>query len=250
MTTVDQAQLARSRGGIRAFAEWAALWLAKGMLPGLIVGVLVGGIGSRLIMRIMTLTSVPAVRGVETDFGATVGKITLGGTVFLLILGGVVGIAGGILYLAIRRLLPRGEWLKGLVFGILLLALIGRFLVDPGNTDFLILSPAGLAVALFSALPILFGLAFVPLYRILEPKISAVRRPALLIIPVLIGLVPLGLAGGVGVLVIAVALLVWAVGPSVGDRETRALRVIGGVLLAGLAIWRGAMFIAGVADIL
>jgi hypothetical protein len=250
MSKVDEARLAPARGGLRDFVAWAARSLAKGMLPGLIAGVVVGGIGSRLIMRVMTLTSVPAVRGAETDFGATVGEITLGGTLFLLILGGILGIAGGIAYLAIRKLLPGPAWVEGLVFGVLLLALVGRFLVVPDNADFLILSPAGLAVALFSALPILYGLLFVPLHRLFEPRIAAVGRPGLLVVPVLIGLAPLMLAGGIGALVIAGAILVGTLAPTIGDSAKRDLRVGGAVLVAGLAIWRGAVFVSGVADIL
>jgi hypothetical protein len=247
---VDEARLAPARGGLGGFAQWAAPSLAKGMLPGLIAGVVVGGIGSRVIMRIMALTSAPAVRGAETDFGATVGQITLGGTLFLLILGGILGMAGGIAYLAVRKLLPGPRWAEGLVFGVLVLALVGRLLVVPDNPDFLILSPAGLAVALFSALPILFGLLFVPLQRLFEPPIAALGRPGLLAIPVLIGLAPLILAGGVGALVIAGALLVWTLAPTIGDSAKRALRLGGSVLVAGLAIWTGAVFISGVADIL
>jgi hypothetical protein len=250
MSMVDEDLRAPARGGLRGFVEWAAPSLAKGMLPGLIAGVVVGGIGSRVIMRIMALTSVPAVRGVKTDFGATVGQITLGGTLFLLILGGIVGIAGGIAYLAVRKLLPGPRWAEGLVFGVLMLALVGRFLVVPDNPDFLILSPAGLAVALFSALPILYGLFFVPLQRLFEPRIEAIGRPWLLVIPVLIGLAPLILAGGVGALAVAGALLVWTLAPTIGDSARRALRVGGSVLVVGLAVWRAAVFISGVADIL
>ena len=60
------------------------------MLPGLIVGLIVGGIGSRAAMRLMAMTS-PAARGLETDFGATVGEITLGGTLSLLLSRRIAG---------------------------------------------------------------------------------------------------------------------------------------------------------------
>jgi hypothetical protein len=250
MSVIDQVPVTRPRGAAMEFLEWSARSLAKGMLPGLIAGVIAGGVGSRLAMRIMTLTSHPAVRGLETDFGATVGKITLGGTLFLLILGGILGMAGGILYLAIRPLLPLNGWLRGLVFGLLLLAMVGRFLVDPGNPDFLILSPAGLAVVMFSALPILYGLLFVPLHQFLKPRIAGVRRPLVVIVPVLVGLVPLILAGGIGALVIAAMLLIWQPSKSIGEREKRALRVGGFAVVLALVVWRGAAFVSGVADIL
>jgi hypothetical protein len=246
---VEPVQTAR-RGGLRGFLEWAAPSLTKGMLPGLIAGVIVGGLGSRLAMRVMAVTSAPAATGLKTDFGATVGEITKPGTIFLLILGAILGVGGGIAYLALRKLLPGRGWTQGLVFGLLLLALVGRLLVDPGNPDFRILSPAGLAVAMFSALPILFGLLFVPLYDRLVPAISSVRRPVLLLPAVLVGLAPLALLGGLGVLVIAGAILVWGFARSVGETTKRALRVSGSVLVVGVALWRGALFVSGIADIL
>ena len=250
MSTLDQAQRSGPRTGVMAFIEWVTRSLAKGMLPGLVAGLIVGGVGSRLAMRIMALTSAPAARGLETDFGATVGEITVGGTLFLLIAGSILGMAGGILYLAIRGLLPGSWWLKGLVFGLLLLALAGRVLVDPGNPDFVILSPAGLAVTMFAALPILYGLLFVPLQRFLEPKIAGVRRPALFIVPVAAALLPLVLLGGLGLIVIAGSVLVWVLMNSIGEREKRLLRQAGYAFVVGLAVWRGAVFVSGVTKIL
>jgi hypothetical protein len=219
------------------------------MLPGLIAGLIVGGVGSRVAMRVMAMTS-PAAGGLETDFGATVGEITLGGTLFLLIAGSILGMVGGIAYLAVGRLLPGAGWVKSLLFGAVLLALTGRFLVVPDNPDFVILSPAGLAVVMFTVLPVLYGLFFVPLAEHLQPVIAGVHRPVLVITLVLVGLVPLIVAGGLGLIVIAGSLLVWVVGDSIGTRERRVLRVAAYVVLGGLILWRGAAFVSGVAEIL
>lgn len=249
MSVVDREQPAQVRDGAQGFVGWASRALATGMVPGLIAGLVAGGVGSRVAMRVMALTSAPAARGLKTDFGATVGEITPGGTVFLLIAGSVLGMLGGIAYLAVRRLLPGRGWVRGLVFGTLLLALVGRLLISPDNPDFLILSPAGLAVAMFAALPILYGLMFVPLQRRLEPVIAGVRNPALVLAPVLVGLIPLVLLGGLGVLVIAGSLLAWALGRSIGEQTRRMLRIAGSVLVAALAIWGGLLFVSGVADI-
>ena len=49
------------------------------------------------------------------------------------------------------------------MFGLLLVALLGRKVVDPGNKDFQFLTPKPLALALFSSLFIAFGLLVVPL---------------------------------------------------------------------------------------
>ncbi len=219
------------------------------MLPGLIAGLIVGGVGSRVAMRVMAMTS-PAAGGLETDFGATVGEITLGGTPFLLIAGSILGMVGGITDLAVGRLLPGRGSVKGLLFGAVLLALAGRPLVVPDNPDFVILSPAELAVAMFVALPVLYGLVFVPLAERLEPVIAGVHRSVLVITLVSVGLAPLILAGGLGLIVIAGSLLVWAVGDSIGTRERRALRVAAYLVLGGLILWRGAAFVTGVAEIL
>jgi hypothetical protein len=184
---------------------WASRTLATGMLPGLITGLIVGGVGSRVAMRVMAMTS-PAARGAETDFEATVGEITPGGN--------------------------------------------GSFLVSSDNPDFVILTPAALAVAMFAALPLVYGLVFVLLAERLEPMITGVRRPVLLIVPVVVGLLPLILLGGAGLIVIAGVILVWAIGDSIGARQRHVLRYAAYVLVGALVVWRGVVFITGVAEIL
>ena len=222
--------------------------LAAGLAPGLVTGVVVGGLGSRLAMRALAMTS-PAARGFETNFGATVGDVTPSGTLALLIIGGVVGMFGGLLFLAIRGLLPRSPWLGGLVFGLVLLALSGRLLVDPNNLDFVILSPLPLAVALFGALPVVFGLCYVQLAHRVEPVIKRTRRIGLLTVLVVVGLAPMALLGEFGVLVLGSAALVAWLGPSVTPQVRRTVRAVGACLLAGLVVWRGAVFVAGLIDL-
>jgi len=80
--------------------------------------------------------------------------------------------------------------------------------------------------------------------------IARVSRPALVIFPVLVGLLPLVLLGGVGLIVIFGSLLAWGVAKGIGERERRVFRLVGYVLVIGLAIWRGVLFISGVTDIL
>jgi hypothetical protein len=235
--------------GGRAVVDRAARALATGMLPGLVVGVLVGGLGSRLAMRIMAMTS-PAARGFTTDFGATVGDVTAGGTVFLLILGGLLGMIGGIVYVAVRGVLPWRGWLGGLAFGVVLLALFGRLLVVPDNPDFLALSPAGLAVAMFGVLPVAFGLAFVPLAERLRPHIQGTRHAVAVMLLVALGLVPFVLLGGLGLLIASGAVIVSWLGPTMGPTDRRALRRAWAALLVGLVVWRGAVFVLGVLEVI
>src|SRR5262245_30750445 len=193
-------------------------------------------------MRVLAMSS-PQARGFETDFGATVGAITPSGTLALLIIGAVVGMFGGLIYLAIRGLLPRSPWLGGLVFGVVLLALSGRLLVEPNNLDFVILSSLPLAVALFGTIPVVFGIGFVRLARRVEPAIMRTRRIGLLTVLVVVGLAPMALLGGFGVLVLGIAVLVAWFGPSVTPQVRRTVRAVGACVLAGLVVWRGAVFV-------
>ena len=145
------------------FASRYARTLGATMVAGLVAGFVAAGIGSRLTMRILAVTTHPLPAGFRTEAEAQVGKITTGGTVFLLLIGAVLGAGGALLYLALRRWLPGSGWSRGIVFGLLLVALLGRKVVDPGNKDFQFLTPKPLALALFSSLFIAFGLLVVPL---------------------------------------------------------------------------------------
>lgn len=49
---------------------------AAGIYGGLVCGALVGGIGGRLAMLFLRVTSDPAVRGVETDDGFVIGEVS------------------------------------------------------------------------------------------------------------------------------------------------------------------------------
>jgi hypothetical protein len=84
-----------SRSKTAEFVTWAARNLAPGVIAGFVSGLIVGGAGSRLAMRILALTSAEFVRGAGTEAGATIGEITLEGTLFLVVAGSILGILGG-----------------------------------------------------------------------------------------------------------------------------------------------------------
>jgi hypothetical protein len=177
--------------------------LVSGTLAGLIAGLIVGGVGSRLAMRILALTS-PDAQGATTEAGEIVGEITLGGTLFLLAAGAALGMGGGLAYVAIRRWLPSQG--RGLVFGLLMLAVSGRLFVNPDNIDFAILDPAWLGITMFALLPILFGLLIVPLQAMLEPILTKPRSGLVTGLILAAGLAPLAIGGTISlVLVILVA---------------------------------------------
>src|SRR5262245_1896434 len=79
--------------------------LAAGVTGGFVACLLIGGVGGRLAMLLLRLTSPVAFRGVSTDDGFTIGRVSAE-TLFLLGVTAALGIAGGILYVAIRRWIP------------------------------------------------------------------------------------------------------------------------------------------------
>jgi hypothetical protein len=139
--------------------------VAAGSLSGIVVGIVVGGLGSRLVMRLSAIAAGSSVQGITTSNGNRVGEITLGGTIGLILFGGVfAGVVGGLLYAALRPWLARfGRW-RGVIFGLGLLGLAGSLILDVANSDFIILRPPLLNVAMFAAFFPIFGIALVPVF--------------------------------------------------------------------------------------
>src|SRR5687767_6116058 len=80
--------------------------ISCGIVAGLICGAIIGGIGGRLAMFVLRLTSDDSLRGLETDDEFIIGSFT-SSTFFLIFLTTIAGFAGGLLYLAVRDWLPR-----------------------------------------------------------------------------------------------------------------------------------------------
>jgi hypothetical protein len=231
----------------------AAKKVASVTLPGLIAGFLAFGVGSRLAMRVLALTSRDAVQGAETDAGAIIGEITFGGTMFLIVVGAFLGAGAGLLFLAGRRWLPAEGWKQGLAFGALLLALTGRLLIDPDNLDFLLLDPDWLAVALFGALPLLYGLAFVALHERLRGWIGRDRSPrvtAVLLLPILLPLA-IGIFPAL-IVAIATGIAYIAVRTGMAPRweHSRLVDAVGRTVLAAVGAVGLWLFASGAAEIL
>jgi hypothetical protein len=109
-------------------------------------------------MRIVALVAGHGHYGEITDAKATVGEITAGGTAFLLVAGAFVGMFGGLAYVVVRRWLPGPTFAKGLTFGFLVLIVVGTGVIDGENLDFTRFVSPYLAVGLFAAIFVLFGL--------------------------------------------------------------------------------------------
>jgi hypothetical protein len=130
------------------------------IVGGIPFGVLVVGVGSRLAMLVLRVTSPASVVGITSDDGFTIGRVTLEGTYNLLNLGAAVGIIGAGMYLAVAPWLIGPTWFRRLTVGLASAAVVGSMLVQTEGIDFTLLEPTWLAIALFVALPGIFG-AFV-----------------------------------------------------------------------------------------
>jgi hypothetical protein len=175
-------------------------------VSGIIVGIPVIGLLSRVAMRILAVTSGDAVQGAFSDDAEEIGRITAEGTIgFVIIVGMIFGAAGGWIYALLRAVFPQDRRRRSLASGVVAAVIGASILVKPNGRDFAILRPLWLAVALFVAIPFLFG-ALVPLVaeRLRNFYETAPLRfphllafaPMLLLLPAFPALVP-GLVVGV-----------------------------------------------------
>ena len=106
---------------------------------------LVWGLAGRLAMRIMAL-----VAGRPTEFSA-------GGTLLILLVGAFFGIPLGLLFIGVRRYLPGSDLRKSILFGLVVLLVLGYpFYLGPlrGET---VLGHETLAFVMFESLLVMFG---------------------------------------------------------------------------------------------
>ena len=160
--------------------------LSVGAVAGAICGLLVGGVLGRLAMRLLAVTSGQSAQGGVTDDEAIVGEVTLRGTVTLALICTGLGALGGLIYLWVRRVLP--DSLRGRVIGYGLFsgAVGGAFFVhEHGSFDYTVVAPAWLAVAMFVALPLLFGLTVPALVEVTDREGGLGRRVPLVVLVVL-----------------------------------------------------------------
>jgi hypothetical protein len=127
------------------------------ILAGIPTGVLVLGLGGRLAMLALRLTSSSRVDGVESDDGFTIGRFTLFGTYNLLLLGAAIGVLGAAAYQWVRPWLIGPVWFRFLTLALASGAVVGSMLVHADGIDFNVLDPLWFAVALFVAWPAIFA---------------------------------------------------------------------------------------------
>ena len=143
-------------GVLPAKQDWLVLLdhFGAAALGGLAAGFLVGGIGGRLAMFILRVTSDDRVIGIQSDDDFTIGRIS-SDSIFLIGAMTLIGTLLAFAYLLVRRWLPesRRPLQAALFFGLF----GGAAVIKPDGVDFTFLSPLWLAVLLFVALPATYG---------------------------------------------------------------------------------------------
>ena len=129
------------------------------IVAGIPTGVLVAGVGSRVAMFVLRLTSPDSVRGVTSDDGFEIGRFTFGGTYNLLVLGAVFGLIGAAAYRAVAPWLLGPRWFRRCTVAAATGAVVGSMLIHADGIDFRFLKPLWLAIGCFVALPAVFGVA-------------------------------------------------------------------------------------------
>jgi hypothetical protein len=209
-------------------------WMRVVIVAGVPVGVLIGGVGSRLAMLLLRVTSSEAVRGVESDDGFIIGRFTVGGSYALLQIGAFVGVLGAALYLLVRFWLLGPKWFRYLTVGFGCGAVVGSMLLHADGIDFRVLKPMWLAIALFVALPALFGLAIGPVVEWMERRPVPGGWPQFVAPAVMLAIGP---AGAFAMLFVAPALFVYVAAHSPSSEASKPLPSM--VVVIVRAVWLG-----------
>ena len=139
-----------------------ALRLFGATLLAAIVAGAVAGLGARVAMWVIRLMN-ESHNGEVTHANFAMGQWTLAGTVNVVMTGAMLfGMPGAILYLLVRRFLPRALVVRGLAFGAVVLAMgFSGFVQDNEYEYDRYVSPA-VSVPLFMALFLLYGVVLAP----------------------------------------------------------------------------------------
>jgi hypothetical protein len=214
-------------------------WMRRvsiGVSTGFIAGLVIGGVGGRLAMFVLRLTSAPSLHGVETDDGFTIGEFSLA-TLFLLLVTAAIGVLAGLLYLVVRTWLPARwrPWLSAAFGGVV----GGALLIQPDGLDFRLLEPLPLAIAFFIAIPAGCGFA---ISAHIERRFAATEDAPGTSATWMVGLVPLVLLLATGPL--GIALVAITIGAGLVARSVPLASVIWG---SSAFVWLGRLALVVVA---
>jgi hypothetical protein len=124
---------------------------------GALSGLVVGGLGGRLFMFVLAQLN-PDATGIRTDDGFEMGRFTASGTANLLLITMIIGVVGGLAFLALRGLRFGPTWFRVLSMPVGATIVVGSMLVHSDGVDFSLLKPVGLAVAMTMSVPFLYTL--------------------------------------------------------------------------------------------
>jgi hypothetical protein len=127
------------------------------VIIGAATGALIGGVGGRIAMRVLLLTSDDSVRGLTSDDGFEIGRFTLANTIGLLVVTAMIGVLAALLFLVARPFVARLGRAVVPAMAALYGVLGGAMMVHRDGIDFRVLEPALLAIALFVAICAGFG---------------------------------------------------------------------------------------------
>jgi hypothetical protein len=205
--------------------------LGKVAFAGAVTGLVVGGIGGRLAMLVLRLTSSPDLHGVQTDDDFTIGIVSAA-TFFLLGVTTGLGLAAALVYAAGRGWFAPvwRPWVAAACLG-----LVGAAgIIRTDGIDFLFLDPLGLAVAMFVAIPVVA--AFVMAWWIERWLASDRDREPSARLAALRPLVAFLALGPFGVIAFLALLVGWAI--------AHGAPVLGGLWRSALVTWIGRAAVA------
>jgi hypothetical protein len=127
-------------------------------VAGIGFGLVGAGLGGRLAMFFLRLTSPDSVRGTLSDDGFVIGRFTLVGTYNLAMVGAGIGIIGACAYIAVAPWLIGPTWFRRVTVGAAAAGIAGSGLIHHDGVDFQALQPQWFAIGLFILLPLLFGI--------------------------------------------------------------------------------------------
>jgi hypothetical protein len=152
-------------------------WIAVRGLAAVITGTVVLGVGGRLVMLASRLLHPEAV-GRATENGNRIGEFTVGGTIGLIVFGGLLsGVFAGVVWAVVREWIP----MRSAVVGLGTTAIGGFVLISAENRDFVILGDPRLDLVLLLGLIFGFGAALVPIDNWLEARLPPGSNTAALV---------------------------------------------------------------------
>ena len=154
----DPARVARPAPAARDDSVLDAFGASGGIAGavGAAAGLVWGGIGGRIAMRVVFLTSNEHVRGVTSDDGFEIGTFS-NATMLLLILTTILGAIAGFVVGIIRMVTSGPTWAVAIGTSLAAASFAGAGIVHTDGVDFRLLDPLWLTVGLFVLIPGLWG---------------------------------------------------------------------------------------------